>query len=115
MLFDLRGVVFVGLDLQASMEQQRLGYDDYSEDNSGDNCTESAAVLAQLRLNQALNIISPSNSLCSDSWQVGPSVLQHEAVRYFLTVLQFLCLSQRYIFGIFIPFLNVLIMLACDD
>ncbi|KAG0630572.1 hypothetical protein M758_1G188600 [Ceratodon purpureus] len=66
---------------KASMEQQRLGYDDYSEDNSGDNCTESAAVLAQLRLNQALNIISPSNSLCSDSWQVGPSVLQHEAVR----------------------------------
>jgi hypothetical protein len=103
MLYDLYGLGCVGLVLQASMEQQRLGYDDYSEDISGENCTESAAVLAQLRLSQALNLISPPNSRFSDTWQVGPSVSQQEAVRYLLTVLQILCLSLRhFFFGFFL-------------
>jgi len=61
---------------------QNLEYDDCAEDNCWDNSLESTAVLAQLRLNQALNKFLPTNSLCSDTWQVGPSVSQQDAIRY---------------------------------
>lgn len=89
------------------MEQQRLGYDDYTEEISGDNCTESAAVLAQLRLNQALNRISPPSSRFADTWQVGPSVSQKEAVRYLLTVPQYLCFHYDILSsGSLLPLLN---------
>lgn len=72
---------FVALLLQVSMEHT-FQYNDYPEDNSWNNCTESAAVLAQLRLNQALNSLLPPNGLHSDTWQVGPSVSQQETIRY---------------------------------
>lgn len=69
-----------------SIEQQRPGYDECRENGSGDSCTESAVVLAQLRLNQALNKLSPSDGPFAGTWEVGPSVSQQEIVRYFLTL-----------------------------
>lgn len=67
--------------VEVSVEQQRPGNDAYRGDSSGDSCTESAAVLAQLRLNQALNKLLPSNGPSAGTWEVRPSFSQQEIVR----------------------------------
>jgi len=77
------GLDFIALLSQVSMEKN-LEYD-CTEDSRWDNCLESASVLAQLRLNQALNNFLPPNGLYSDTWQVGPSVSQQDAIRYLLS------------------------------
>lgn len=62
--------------------ESKIEHDDYVESSSWNNCIESAAVLAQLRLNQAVNNFLPPTGLHCDTWQVGPSVSRQDAIRY---------------------------------
>ncbi|XP_024390189.1 uncharacterized protein [Physcomitrium patens] len=55
--------------------------DDCDEYDSGDRCRESAVVLAQLRLNQALGQATPSNILFSETWRARPSTSDQDAAR----------------------------------